>query len=178
MSDFRHLMSTVIEKSNSSDWHSAVHEWDIIAMEEDEDADSICICGNTGLRYLYEIKNSRNDNTLFPIGSTCIKQFERDDLNQEIINREMMFKLVNAVKQRQMIYLKSELFSRKFLLYLYEHDAFEETKYNGFDGYNDYKFMLNMFNKRERTAAQEKKATAIIMNSIIPYVRSQIRGER
>lgn len=178
MSDFKLLMKTVINNSDSHDWHNAVYEWDIVSMEENEDADSICVCGNTGLRYLYEIENKCNGNILFPIGSTCIKQFERDDLNEELSNREMMFKLINSVKQRQMIHLKSDLFSRKFLSYLYEHNAFAETKYNNFDSYNDYKFMLDMFNKRELSTLQQRKTTAITMNSIIPYVRSQIRGGR
>ena len=48
--------------------------------------------------------------------------------------------------------------------YLYDEGAFKATKYNNFNPYNDYKFMLDMFNKRKRTIKQNQKATAIILN--------------
>lgn len=51
------------------------------------------------------------------------------------------------------------------------------SSYNMNDPYNDYKFMLDMFNKRsEPTVHQRNKVTAIIMSSIIPYCRSKIKA--
>ena len=178
MSDIKLLMRKVIENSVSDNWHSAVNEWDIVSMEEDEEANSECLCENTGLRYLYEIQNNENGNILFPIGSTCIKKFQRADLNEELKNREMMFKLVNAVKNHIRIELKSEYFSRKFLKYLYDNDVFQANEYNRNSSYNEYIFILNMFNEREITQRYAKRVIAIIMNSILPYARTQIRGER
>lgn len=176
MSDFRLLKKTVIESSFSEDWNNAVKEWDIVSMKENTDADSICICGNTGLRYLYEIHNNKNGNTLFPIGTTCIKQFEREDLNEEIKNYVMMFNMVSAVENNVRIELKSSFFSRRFLEYLYRKGAFIETKYNDFNSNKEYKFMLNMFNKRKVTEKQNKRITAIIINSIIPYIKNCIKN--
>lgn len=175
MHDHVQLRETIMSNSVSKIWSSAVEEWKITSMEEDEYADSICVCGNTGLRYLYEIRNDRNGNVLFPIGSTCIKKFERDDLDEEVENRDRMLKLMSAVKRREKITLSSTYFSRKLIEHLHLNKVFIATHYNHFDGNNDYQFMLDMFNKRKRTASQERKETAIIMNSILPYIRSLIK---
>lgn len=175
MHDNIQLKDAILSKSVSKIWSYAVVEWEISSMEEDEDAGSICLCGNTGLRYLYEIRNRKNGNFLFPIGSTCIKKFERDDLDEEVENRDRMLKLMSAVKRRERIVLSSTYFSRKLLDHLRLNDVFNPTSYNNFNGYNDYLFMLDMFNKRTKTPNQERKATAIIMNSIMPYIRSLIR---
>ncbi len=175
MHDNIQLIDVILSNSVSKIWSSAVEEWEISSMEEDEDADGICLCGNTGLRYLYEIKNHKNGNFLFPIGSTCIKKFERDDLDEEVENRDRLLRLMSAVKRRERIVLSSTYFSRKLLEYLRLNHIFSPTSYNNFNGENDYLFMLDMFNRRTYTPNQERKATAIIMNSIIPYIRSLIR---
>lgn len=58
------------------------------------------------------------------------------------------------------------------LYFLYEQDAFRPTKYNGYDGYNDYLFLLDMFNGGFCSEAQERKCQAIIMQSIYPWLRN------
>ena len=89
-----------------------------------------------------------------------------------------MFVLLHAVEKRERIELSSKYFSRKLLEYLYEKDVFVANEYNGFDGYNDYQFLLKMFNKVNKadiSDAQHKKTSAIIMNSILPYLRSELK---
>lgn len=68
--------------------------------------------------------------------------------------------------------LSSGSYSRKLLYFLYEQDAFRPTKYNGYDGYNDYLFLLDMFNGGFCSEAQERKCQAIIMQSIYPWLRN------
>jgi len=48
------------------------------------------VCGHQQLRYLFTIENGRNGNVLFPIGSVCIKQFGRQDLDDEAAIREIV----------------------------------------------------------------------------------------
>lgn len=60
----------------------------------------------------------------------------------------------------------------ELLYFLYEQDAFRPTKYNGYDGYNDYLFLLDMFNGGFCSEAQERKCQAIIMQSIYPWLRN------
>lgn len=175
---YRNLIQTVLRNSESSDWNLAVTEWRIYDIEEDYTLSESCICGKENLRYLFTIRNNMNGNILYPIGSSCIKKFERTDMNEEADVLVQMFVLLHAVERKQFISLSSDLFSRKLLRHLYEHDAFVPTTYNHYDPYEDYQFMLNMFNKGDRRSeAQEKKASAIIMKSIRPYLQKQLQGK-
>lgn len=175
------LIKTVIEASEANNWNAAVQEWEIIDCEEDESCSSECVCKHLGLRYLYTIRNVMNGNELAPIGSTCIKKFEREDLNEEISVMEQMFSLLHAVERHERIELNSKYFSKKLLYYFYENDVFEPNQYNHFDGYNDYEFLLEMFrktNKSDITEAQHRKIRAIIMNSILPYLNRKLKHKK
>ena len=88
---YENLIKVVIDASVADTWELAVLEWEIYDCEEDENLSSRCVCKHEGLRYLYTIRNVKNGNKLFPIGSTCIKKFEREDLNEEI-SSEPVFK--------------------------------------------------------------------------------------
>lgn len=175
---YRNLISTVLDASYSEYWEEAVAEWDIVDCEEDESCGSFCICGKENIRYLYTIRNRKTGRILYPIGSSCITKFGRDDFDEEISIREGMFRLFRAVRNNDMIELSSQYFSRKLLLTLYEDGAFAPTPYNHFNGENDYNFMLNMFNKRDKfniTLAQQRKIRAIIGFSIKPYLQRKLK---
>ena len=77
------LIKEVLDNSESKNWIDAVKEWEIIDCEEDENCSTYCICGKEGLRYLFTIKNTINNNELYPIGSSCIKKFGVEDLYSE-----------------------------------------------------------------------------------------------
>ena len=126
---FKRLMKKVIDKSESNNWEDAVQEWCIIDCQEDEYCSEICICGKEDLRYLFAIQNTNNKNILFPIGSSCIKRFGRQDLKDETTIYEQMFRLVHMARNREFISFTSDLFSRKLLKYLYKKGAFD-THYN------------------------------------------------
>lgn len=173
------LIKTVIDNSRSCTWDDAVLEWKIDDCEEDEFLESACICGKENLRYLYTIRNKYNGNTLFPIGSSCIKKFGREDLSRETSVHEAMFNLLHAIQDRKFISLTSEFFSRKLLWALYTEGAFD-TDYNDYDGEQDYEFMLQMFNKRNKdsiSSAQDKKIKAIIVNSIRPFLNTKLESK-
>ncbi len=74
------------------------------------------------------------------------------------------------------ISLSTDFFSRKLRRKLYEEGAFD-SNYNGFEGINDYKFILDMFNKRDKstiTPNQQRKIRAIIVASVRPYLHRQL----
>lgn len=173
------LIKRVINLSCSNDWDTAVTEWEIVDCEEDNTLSESCICGKENLYYLFTIKNVVNGNTLSPIGSSCIRKFGRNDLDDEAAIREKMFKLYHAVEDNQFISLSPEFFSRKLLNKLYEEGAFD-CDYNGYAGYDDYEFILKMFNKRDKSAitpGQHKKICAIIVASIRPYLKMQLSNK-
>ena len=120
----------------------------------------------------------KNGNILFPIGSTCIKKFGRGDLEQELAAYEDMFRLLRAVETGEYIELTSQFFTRRLLSYLLDNDAFKANQFNHFTPELDYEFLLQMFNKRNKdgiTYAQKRKIKAIIVNSIIPFMRTKIK---
>ena len=174
---YRNLIQRVIDNSESDIWESAVFEWEIFDWEEDETLESSCICGKENLRYLFTIRNTLNGNILYPIGSSCIKKFERADLDEEAAVKEQLFKLLHAIENNRFLTLSSEFFSRKLLRHLYEIGAFKPTQYNNYNPEEDYQFMLDMFNKRSRTMKQEKKVTAIILNSIKPFLYEMLQNK-
>ena len=175
----KNLICKVINKSESDNWDDAVTEWEIIDCEEDESCSEMCICGKENIKYLYTIKNIYNANILFPIGSSCIKKFDRKDLREKTTLMEAQFKLLHAVEKNQFLTLSTDLFTRRLLLWLYEEGAFN-SKYNNFNGEVDYNFMLKMFNKRNKddiTVAQRKKIAAILLNSIKPFLQDVLASK-
>lgn len=116
----RKLIMTVINNSESDNWQEAVTEWEIYDCEEDDRCSEECICGKENIKYLYTIRNVYNGRLLFPIGSSCIKKFNRTDLKEEAVLIESQFKLLHAVEEHRYLSLSSELFSRKLLGWLYE----------------------------------------------------------
>lgn len=175
---YENLKKNVIEHSQADDWHSAVNEWEIDDVEEDETLTESCVCGKENLRYLFTIRNEFNGKKLYPIGSSCIKKFKRIDLDEEVAVKEQLFKLLHAIENNSFLILSSEFFSRKLLLYLYELGAFKATVYNQYDPRKDYLFMRDMFNKRtEPTKAQKNKANAIIADSLKPFLRKMLQGK-
>ena len=170
---YKNLIEKVIEYSEANTWDDAVKEWVVDSCEEDELVSSTCICKKTGLRYLFTILNTINGNTLFPIGSSCIKKFKRDDLNKQVDIYECLFKIVNAVNNKEYISLTTEFFNRKLLEYFYDEGAFVPNKYNRFIPEDDYLFLLDMFNKKNKDSITEKqhnKIKALIVSAIIPFV--------
>lgn len=173
---YQNLKASVLRYSDSSDWQSAVSEWEIEDVKEDETLTESCVCGKEHLRYLFTIKNTINGNSLYPIGSSCIRKFNRPELDDEVAVKEQLFKLLHAIESNCFITLSSQFFSRKLLRYLYDNGAFKPTPYNYYSPYNDYQFLLDMFNKRNRSEQQDRKAKAIILNSIKPYLNTVLRN--
>lgn len=174
----KNLIQRVMDASFGTTWEEAVREWEIVDCEEDEECESYCVCGKEHIRYLYTIRNVETGRQIYPIGSSCIQKFQRDDLEEEIAVMEGMFKLYRAIRNREMIELSSKYFSKKLLWALYEDGAFAPSQYNDFDGHNDYQFMLDMFNKRIKsniTQRQQAKIRGIIAYSIRPYLLRKLK---
>jgi hypothetical protein len=162
------LLKQVIDNSESGDWDNAVLEWDISDWDEDDELETSCLCGKENLRYLFTIKNKYNGNELEPIGSQCIKKFERDDLNEQTAIFEKLFKLQAALSENKFVGLSSEFFSRKLLEYFYNQDVYN---------HNDLEFLTKMFNKRDKsliTSKQQRKINFHIFTQVIPFLRNTL----
>lgn len=95
---YQNLIKRVLEASTTDNWEIAVREWDIVDCEEDEEHASECVCGKENLRYLFTIRNRETGRSLYPIGSSCIEKFERDDLDYEVDVQMDMYRLAHASK--------------------------------------------------------------------------------
>ena len=174
----QNLIEAVISNSNSESWTSAVLEWEVEDVVEDETSQSSCVCGKENIRYLFTIVNAENGNTLFPIGSSCIQKFNREDLNEVTSVKEKLFRLFHAVKENEFISLDGDFFSRKLLKHLFDEGAFIPNKHNNHDGENDFDFMLKMFNMRKEPSDKQKaKIRAIIVISIKPFLEEQLNSK-
>lgn len=177
---YENLIETVLEKSYSHVWKLAVEEWEIIDCEEDACRENSCLCGKENLRYLFTIRNMENGNILYPVGSSCIRKFGRADLSDQTQVQEDMFRLLHAVEKDDFITLDSRYFSRKLIVKLYEQGAFPPNEFNFFNGKNDCQFLIDMFNKRDKTnitPSQHRKIRGLIGYSIRPFLQEKLKNK-
>lgn len=159
----KNLIKVVVDNSESKDWKSAVDEWKIIDVVEDEKLEESCICGKEHLRYLFTIKNEENGRKLYPIGRLCIKKFERKELKDEVNIKEQLFKLLHAVEDNEFLQLSSEYFSRKLLHYLYEAGAFKATQWNDNDPKKTINFYVICLTKRRELKNRIRKQLLLFL---------------
>lgn len=175
--EYGEFFNKVIEKSESKIWDKAVLEWDVTDCIEDDGCEESCICGKENIKYLFTIENQINNETIFPIGSSCIKKFKRKELDEKTNININLFGLLHEIEESGYINLKGEkrLFSRKLIDYLYNDGAFEANEYNNNDPRNDRDFLLRMFNKKSAIESKcQGKINAIMVNSIKPYLEKKL----
>jgi hypothetical protein len=165
--NFDSLRSAVIDASLSRTWAQAVQEWQVIGVEEDPTSAGICVCGKTGLLYLYTIHNQQTQETLFPIGSSCVNLFEIEELDISVAVLERLLKLRAAFVARKHVELTSEYFSRAALADLWENGAFPPNGFNLANGDNDYRFLLDLFNQRHEITENENRKVWVLINRTI-----------
>lgn len=121
------LEKVILQNSNATDIDLAVCEWgiDLEELSFDEHS-STCVCGKKDLKYIYTIYNKENGNTLYPIGSVCIKEFEREDLLEELKNIESIIKVHNYGLEHKKLKLNSDCVNRRVISYLDSLDFFPE----------------------------------------------------
>jgi hypothetical protein len=176
--NFQQLKSEVTSASRASNWFTAVREWEVVGLEEDHSGSESCICGQPNLTKLFTIQNRHNGRQLFPIGSTCINNFGRRDLDDEVHVLEDMLKLRRAILAGEHISVDSKYFTRALLRELKERGAFPGDRFNGGRGESDYEFLLDYFNARDKDAystRRKARVTAIMLNKVFPFVRDYDR---
>lgn len=174
------FIKSIIGKSNSEAWSEAVKEWCVSRLEDIPSLTESCICGKPEIRYCYEIKNQKNSHIIYPIGSSCIKKFGRDDFVKIDESYIGLLKLAEKLKNNEFIkFNKENGFSRKLIDYMYKKGVFKSNN-------NDYKgtqegerdFLIKMFNKRnEPSKPEQSKINAIIKFNIIPFLGDLIESD-
>lgn len=172
----KHLVTKIQNNSIAHAWDEAVKEWEVADCRVDERESVRCVCREESPAYLFTIQNKRNHKKIYPISESCIRKMGRKELNDATEINIQLFKLLRAIREEKYIELNSEYFTRKLLAYLYEISVFRPTRYNNFNGKNDYLFMLNMFNKRAKPSEnQARKIRAIIANDLKPFLEEKLK---
>lgn len=171
---FETLKRVVESESVADDFFNAVLEWNVVELEEHPTGEGECVCGQQNLVKMFTIRNHRNGAVLFPIGSHCVNHFGREDLNLQVTVFSNLFALRKSILAGERIALTSEYFSRAVLKWLLDEGAFPADKWNGYDGENDYLFLIDMFNKRKKdelSGKQQGKIYQLLKLKVIPFVR-------
>ena len=146
------LVAAVREGSGGLPWELARLQWAVTGVDEDPDASGVCVCGQVGLRWFYEITNTVTGAALLPIGSDCIERFEDEALAsgaRELAELTRMERVV-AVNRR----LGFEDLSRLRIAVLWIYGAVDTRERD---------FLTAMFNRRrDMTVRQEVWASAIL----------------
>jgi len=165
--NFEALRGVVVAASLSDKWAQAVEEWQVVGVEEDTRGNGICVCGKTGLVYLYTINNRLTRQDLFPIGSSCVNLFEVEELDVSVNVLHQLLKLRSAYATNKSVDLSSEYFSRAVLADLWENGAFPPNEFNRGNGDNDYKFLLDLFNQHHEFTRNEERKVWVLLNKTI-----------
>lgn len=166
------LVRVVLDSSVSNTWDTAVLEWTVVDLEEDPSGRGVCVCGQPNLVEMFTIRNVHNGSHLQPIGNVCVRQFGRNDLNRQVDLFSELHTLRKEIPTGE-VTLTSEYFSRALLEHLYSKGAFTPDRWNDYDGENDYEFLLDMFNKRNKnaiTSGQQRKISVLLRNKVFPFV--------
>lgn len=169
---FKALVQSVLGKSESNTWDTAVLEWKVVDLEEDPAGQGECVCGQPNLVQMFTIRNLRNGESLYPIGNVCVRKFGRQDLDLEVDLFSSMHALRKAISAGEAEFT-SKYFSRTLLEHLHSAGAFTPDEWNHYDGEEDYSFLLDMFNKRNKdalTAKQHRKISVLLNKKVFPFV--------
>lgn len=171
---FKTLTREVVSASEADNFVDAVLEWNVVELEEHPTGEGECVCGQQNLVKMFTIKNQFNGTDLFPIGSQCVNHFGRADLDLQVTVFSDLFSLRKSILAGDRITLTSEHFSRAMLQWLLDEGAFTADQYNGFDGEKDYRFLIDMFNKRNKDSLSRKQEGWIynlLKHKVVPFVR-------
>ena len=158
----------VIYSSESNKWKSAAREWEIIGYERVEN--DTCICGKEEIKDVYKIRNRRNGNKLYPIGSSCVDKFESKEMTKDTDKFKKIYnkisngrsKLKQTSDKGESIRFTTKLFSEELIRYLNKEEILDD---------NDCQFLLDMRSRRSRSSKQQERINKIIEDIIVPYVK-------
>ena len=165
------LPREVVALSCAGDFDVARHEWDLVDSEIDSTCSKNCVCGHENLKYLFTIHNRETGAKLYPIGSSCIELFGRQDLDQQVSVARQMYAVLAEYRESGTLALNGGAISRAVLKKLYEEGCFDPNSYNDGNPEADYQFLVKMFNQRnEPTEGQRKKIWVLLNKTVGPYL--------
>jgi hypothetical protein len=150
MSNHERLVEELIKLSQSKKWDEAKLEWDLVDVEEVEEAET-CICGHTPIREICTIKNTKTG-AMQRVGNSCVKKFNN--------RSDKIFRAVDKI--------------RKDITKSVNAEALEMAHDRKWIKDTDYNFYINIFRKRHSTLSFPQKKWKYDLNQRI--LRSISKG--
>lgn len=173
----RATLVRTVEAATGLPWDVARRGFEVTDMTEDETAASECVCGQTGLRYLYTIEH-RDGAVLYAIGSDCIHHFGVVGMVDKARTLRHLHDVAAVVARGEHLTLRGpgRNLTAARLLALYDSGAFAPTPWNGGDPANDYDFMLRMMRKRNGPSGPAVRKIASLLGEIERFVTAASMG--
>lgn len=135
-----HMRELVLSNSEQDGPIDISRQWTADLVDEDEYADTTCVCGNHGLRYLYMVENNITGASLYPVGSVCVLEFENEYMDRVVEFMPLVRGLRDLERYEQTFEDAREkgLLTRKFIDYLDDEYAIP----------GQVDFLKDMFNRK------------------------------
>lgn len=161
--DYIKLQEMIVSNSVAADWDTITGEWFISGFKLDTSRKTKCLCGKCNIKYVYRMTNRVTRQSLFPIGSTCIKHTfvgMADEVN--VLNQ--LLKLKQARLDEEYISFTGTYFSKHLLDYFKHKDIINV---------DEHAFLVDMFHRKNAlTERQQKYVNYLIYYKILKWVDS------
>lgn len=169
------LKAALVEVSGGLPWDIAIRKMDVVYLSQDFDRSGVCVCGKTGLVWLYLIQHTETGGHLFPIGSDCINYFGTDAMADQAKDLRRVYELTKLVQSGTRLRLKGEgrNLTKASLLALYEVGAFKPSQWNGGDPSADYEFLRRMFMQRSDMSQRQANKVSVLLKEVSDFLRDR-----
>ncbi|WP_345312516.1 hypothetical protein [Gordonia alkaliphila] len=154
-----------VEAASGLPWDAARLGWRVIGVCVDEEAAGICVCGQTGLRYLYTITDNRSGAELYPIGSGCIAHFGDLTMASAASDFADIALMRAAITIRGTLDLTRDLTRRKLAL----------LHWSGLLNAREVEFLTSMFNRRRPMTPSQARWVESLLGRVSRQLRSPDR---
>lgn len=180
---FHPLRHHVLRTSQADTWNQAKKEWVCWNYREFQPLSGInntCICGRETLKHLYYLKNTKTGMILGPISFSCMKEFYDPKMLEWARFLTSLKKLQTSLQHNiRIACFATNGYSVKILTFLERGGYFKKTRYNHYNGFNDYLFLKEMFFKKDKSqirSNQYRRMFALNQQVILPGITEFFKG--
>lgn len=155
------LIEIINQNSTSENFQMNSREWSVMeCIDQGEDTER-CICGKEGIRYCYRIYNKKTNKSLYPIGSSCIKKFNNEDMNSQMKTLTELADFKRYLKEAVLLAITKNEYNPIDFKWLKNPDILSNLLIIGLLNGWEYSFILDVRYKRKLSNKQLSKIYTI-----------------
>lgn len=155
------LIEIINQNSTSENFQTNSREWSVMeCIDQGEDTER-CICGKEGIRYCYRIYNNKTNKSLYPIGSSCIKKFNNEDMNSQMKTLTELADFKRYFKEVVLLAITKNEYNPIEFKWLKNPDILSNLLMIGLLNGWEYSFILDVRYKRKLSNKQLSKIYTI-----------------